>query len=67
MGGNDSLPKSRKMMCFSKKTSKNHTTHRREARKLKLKLAQTLGICVYNFSALAAAVSAVEVEISGKV
>jgi len=59
--------KVKKMMYFAKKTSKIQTTHHGEAPKLKLKQAQTLGICIYNFSTLAPAVSAVEVEISGKV
>ena len=68
MGGNDSLGKSKKNDVFCEKTSKIQTTHHGEAPKLKLKQAQTLGICIYNFSTLAPAVSAVEVvEISGKV
>jgi len=52
---------------FCEKSSKMRTTHQGEAPKLHLELALTLGICIYNYSALAAAVSAVKVEISGKV
>jgi len=42
-------------------------THQREAPKLELKLAQTLGICIHSYSALAPAISAEKVEIPGKV
>jgi len=41
-------------------------THHREAPKLDLALALTLGICIRSYSALAPAVSAEKVEIFGK-